>query len=65
MCIRDRVYVDDCAIVGPEQDAWKHIADIGKLMEIKIIGELSKFNGAHYTMNRKEGQLFCFKLLLL
>ena len=48
------VYVDDCAVVGPEKEAWKHVADIDKLMEIKILGELSKYNGAHYVINRKE-----------
>jgi len=48
------VYVDDCAVVGPEKEAWNHIATIEKLMEIKILGELSKYNGAHYVINKKE-----------
>ena len=48
------VYVDDFAVMGPEKESWKHVADIDKLMEIKILGELSKYNGAHYVINRKE-----------
>jgi len=49
------VYVDDCAVVGPAKEAWDHVAIIERLMDIKIIGELSKYNGAHYLINRKEG----------
>ena len=51
------VYVDDCAVVGPEKEAWNHVANIDKLMEIKILGELRKYNGAHYVINKSEGSI--------
>ena len=47
------VYVDDFVVVGPEREAWSHVATIDKLMEIKILGELSKYKGTHYMINKK------------
>ena len=46
------VYVDDCVAIGPTDYATSFINTIGKLIDIKILGRLKRYNGGDYKFDK-------------
>jgi len=46
------VYVDDCVVIGPTDYATSFIQTIGKLIDIKVLGRLKRYNGGDYKFDK-------------
>ena len=47
------VYVDDCVVIGPTDYATSFIQTIGKLIDIKVLGQLKRYNGGDYKFDKE------------
>ena len=51
------VYVDDCVVIGPTDHTHAFIQNIGRMIDIKILGKLKKYNGGHYDFDENGSTL--------
>jgi len=49
------IYVDDCVIIGPRIESLKLIDELNKVISVKFLGNLTKYNGGEYTVDHISG----------